>query len=577
MARMLQENVVTYKTPALAHLFHSFPHLNVSGHHVNSAFAPWSELYLESLGILGSIPSLWLIITMFLLLIYLMTRCCDRKPRPRHSIVVLKWTLAIFTVLSCGAVGVSLYGNDDLHNGVVQFLTSAKALDELVISVKNQTSDIEILLQVNIHDKLTNIGDIIDSPVANLTARAQIVTALSTLVGNAASTLTNIRGISNSLHGVNLTPFIDDVYLMETIRWPLTMGVLSILLVFCVILLFGVARHSRCALIMFSVFGLFAVIISWLTASIYLTSAVALGDFCMNPNEWLERDWTPSSLRPDTLSFYTTCEGSNNPTGSTRTNPFSMAIRQASTSVDATNYQLDIVTRLATTLYPPSTTREDMPLLLQKMRMDVENAARMVSALPASLECRQIHVQYNRALHATCDLALFGLALMLLASVVSGIFFTILVWLDSHTWIYIRKKQDYAKAEERDPFLGRPGSTASSSQSHGHQMSTLTRNQGPRDEYGMGSGIATLNGRNGGYMHEGGPSKVGPQYATLNRKFRTLEHPGARGAPHPPPSFRGVPTYSNTLGYNRKPNQSNDRQYSTLSRKCKTLESSDFY
>jgi len=126
----------------------------------------------------------------------------------------------------------------------------------------------------------------------------------------------------------------------------------------------------------------------------------------MNPNEWLERDWTPSSLRPDTLSFYTICEGSNNPAGSTQTNPFSMAIRQASTSVDATNYQLDIVTRLATNLYPPSTTKEDMPLLLQKMRMDVENAARMVSALPPSLECPQIHVQYSRALHATCDLAL---------------------------------------------------------------------------------------------------------------------------------------------------------------------------
>lgn len=30
------------------------------------------------------------------------------------------------------------------------------------------------------------------------------------------------------------------------------MGVLSILLVFCVILLFGVARHSRCALIMYA-------------------------------------------------------------------------------------------------------------------------------------------------------------------------------------------------------------------------------------------------------------------------------------------------------------------------------------
>lgn len=84
-----------------------------------------------------------------------------------------------------------------------------------------------------------------------------------------------------------------------------------------------------------------------------------------------------------------------------------MAIRRASSSVDATNFQLDIVTRLATTLYPPSlNTNENMPLLLKRMRMDVENAARMVSALPASLECRQIHVQYNRALHATCDLAL---------------------------------------------------------------------------------------------------------------------------------------------------------------------------
>lgn len=74
------------------------------------------------------------------------------------------------------------------------------------------------MLQVNIHGKLLNIGDIIDTPVANLTARAQIVSALNTLVGNASSTLSNIRGISNSLRGVNLTPFINQVDFMEFIR-----------------------------------------------------------------------------------------------------------------------------------------------------------------------------------------------------------------------------------------------------------------------------------------------------------------------------------------------------------------------
>lgn len=74
------------------------------------------------------------------------------------------------------------------------------------------------MLQFNIHDKLTIIEDIINLPVHNLTARAQIVTALNTLTGNAALTLTNIRGISSSLRGVHLTSFIDDVYLMESIR-----------------------------------------------------------------------------------------------------------------------------------------------------------------------------------------------------------------------------------------------------------------------------------------------------------------------------------------------------------------------
>lgn len=32
-------------------------------------------------------------------------------------------------------------------------------------------------------------------------------------------------------------------------RWPVTMAVLSLLLVFCFILLFGVVRHARGALI----------------------------------------------------------------------------------------------------------------------------------------------------------------------------------------------------------------------------------------------------------------------------------------------------------------------------------------
>ena len=38
---------------------------------------------------------------------------------------------------------------------------------------------------------------------------------------------------------------------------------------------------------MFSVFGLFSIIFLWLTASVYLTAAVALGDFCIKPTPYV--------------------------------------------------------------------------------------------------------------------------------------------------------------------------------------------------------------------------------------------------------------------------------------------------
>lgn len=47
MARMIQETSSHYRPSHVAAIFHSFPHLNVSLHLVNSTFAPESELYLE--------------------------------------------------------------------------------------------------------------------------------------------------------------------------------------------------------------------------------------------------------------------------------------------------------------------------------------------------------------------------------------------------------------------------------------------------------------------------------------------------------------------------------------------------
>ena len=125
---------------------------------------------LQSLTILASIPAAILIISLFFLLLYLMTRCCDRKSKKQRTFGCQKCTLIFITILTCGAIGggkkkktiefliksqrakiliifysllgyrplLGLYGNDDLHNGLVQVFNAGKQLNRLFINVRNQ-------------------------------------------------------------------------------------------------------------------------------------------------------------------------------------------------------------------------------------------------------------------------------------------------------------------------------------------------------------------------------------------------------------------------------------------------------
>jgi hypothetical protein len=92
----------------------------------------------QSLTILATIPAAILICSLFLLLLYLMTRCCDRKSKKARTFGCQKCTLIFLTILCCGAIGGGLYGNDDLHNGLVQVFNAGKQLNRLFINVRNQ-------------------------------------------------------------------------------------------------------------------------------------------------------------------------------------------------------------------------------------------------------------------------------------------------------------------------------------------------------------------------------------------------------------------------------------------------------
>ena len=117
----------------------------------------------------------------------------------------------------------------------------------------------------------------------------------------------NIKNVPSSIQNV------------EKLRWPVTMGLLGVFSLFCIILFMGAICHSRATLIIFSVCGLFSVILLWLLASIYVTSAVAMADFCYKPTPWvklaLERSF---NLSEDISNYYLKC----NDNEARKMNPF---------------------------------------------------------------------------------------------------------------------------------------------------------------------------------------------------------------------------------------------------------------
>ncbi|XP_011639937.1 protein tweety isoform X2 [Pogonomyrmex barbatus] len=552
-----------YTVPQYARIFHSLPHLNVSLHSVNNTFNPHSEIYLESLGILGSIPAAWLILTLLVLLVYLVTRCCDRRPRPKKSITALKCSLAILALLCSGAVAVGLYGNDDVHNGLVQLVAAAKNVDGILMGVRNQTDTIEATLKKKVQPQLTALGDEFDAPVSNKTVLGWLLAALNGMKQNTSIAVNRSFEIRKPLSGISLAGAIGMGEKIEQLRWPITMAVLSALLVLCVVLVVGVARHSRCVLITFSVFGLFAVIVSWLMASLYLATSVALGDLCVSPDGYLSRA-VPSTLASEVLSYYTHCEN-------TRSNPFTQRLRDAQRAVGNMRVNLNSVTRLALELFKD----QQLQPKLSSLSTDVNTVDRLVSGLATLLDCKPLHKQYVHAAKSLCHLGLYGLSFMLIASLAAGLLFTVLVWVDSHTWIYIRKR-DYHQVDEQDPYL--PPSAASQA-----IAARTLRGQGsypPTAPTLNSNALGTHNTIKQPLLLTPPP----PSYATATARARQLHESMLKGggvngsggggdhksSQHNQQSTGGRAEHRSGLG-------DQPGQYATLSKQCKTLESSDFY
>lgn len=101
-----------------------------------------------------------------------------------------------------------LYGNDDLHNGLLDVLQAGRKVDNVVSSVRNQTYILENTLTMKIQQQLTELEDIFDSKTNNQTALSQLQQALAVTKGNVTIAKNAANDIRRPLSGLVITDFL---------------------------------------------------------------------------------------------------------------------------------------------------------------------------------------------------------------------------------------------------------------------------------------------------------------------------------------------------------------------------------
>ncbi|KAK2714778.1 protein tweety-like [Artemia franciscana] len=536
--------------------FHSLPHLDIHLSRIPPVFDSSNPKYLEALAVIGSVPILWLILTMIGLLTYFLTRCCDKKlqvPRPMEA---HRWVLGFTAVLCCGSIAVGLYGNDDFHSGTKAFANALQTIQDNATGAELGAASVIESIQAQIEPQTQNLTKLLEKilPSQNASIHVAMVREMRVVVSNINSISDNLKLGSHILRSVHVQPYVDQIHEIEIIRWPVTIGVLSFYIFLCLVLIFGIVKGSRCTILLFTVLGLVCLVINWIMASAYLVAGVGGSDLCMNPSGVI-LNTTRDLATKELLHRYVVCNKSDEMLG-----PVEGPIREARLAVTEADTGVYKFVELSSQYY----SHRDVRVVAERLKRHLGTASHNLSMLASLVDCRQPHQQYQKAVFHMCEVGMYGIAFMFLSSVATGLLFTILVWIGSHVWIYLKTRKGYLQVADQEPFL--PLSTSNASRASG---STGRSQNLPSAPPGSNTNSLRYHSR-----HSHTPPQTPPFPGTLTGRTSTDDKDKTL-------TLRKNQEISltSTIGRRSPPVVlgPNNGQYATLSKSCKTLESSDFY
>lgn len=277
-----------------------------------------------------AIPGFWLILTLLFFLVFYLCRCCDvnnnsGKPQKPAGLGCCKFMIFMLSLITMSVVCVGLLGNVHAHRGITKVQQSSGRFVNDLQQLKNLTEQLHHELETRMFGNIKRLQEKLIYPlVRNREALESLHTLLNHMKNNLTKSIEAVFRMHSQLNGHQSESISTDTYAepmhgrtqsspgllavpeiirqIEAIRWPGTWAIFAALLFMCFQVQCGVCKHSRCLLIMFSVFGLFCLVVCYVLTSQNLGISVAGSDFCMNPRPFVYKEF--SRLMNESLVVY---------------------------------------------------------------------------------------------------------------------------------------------------------------------------------------------------------------------------------------------------------------------------------
>uniref|UniRef100_M4A4B7 Protein tweety homolog n=1 Tax=Xiphophorus maculatus TaxID=8083 RepID=M4A4B7_XIPMA len=406
--------VVSYSPPWWVNLLHRLPHFNLKFQQTSSDFQPEDWTYQQSILLLGGLALACLVLDLLFLLFYSIWLCCRRSKtseQPNADCCCTAWCVIIATLVCSAGIAVGFYGNGETCDGVNRLTYSLRHANRTITGV-----------QKLVYDSTSSLNQTVDKDLQQLEGQyaqhadyLSIIQKLQGQLDELVRQMVEIPFWDNNL--ISLEDLSTSIELYDWYRW---LGYITLLLfdvLICLLVLFGLIRNSKGILIVVWLFGVVALIISWVSLGLEL--AVSAVSVCREL----------SCLPGGTFYLHTVVTHYVN---------YFLFQRLSGSHKALVEMQDDVSELLRSATREYKQTRGG----LEEIQGVLNTTEISLHQLTALVDCRSLHMDYVQGMTGLCYDGLEGLIYLLLFSFVTALMFSSIVCSVPHTWRGKRSDED---------------------------------------------------------------------------------------------------------------------------------------